>query len=83
MKDEIELVNRLSQAGFSSDEVTSFFSPKWMPQMCDAAELFAGITKAAGISYAALEPNEKGAERAIVSGADQIAIFVSASETFS
>ncbi|MEM1285186.1 MAG: hydroxymethylglutaryl-CoA lyase [Pseudomonadota bacterium] len=82
-EDKIELVDLLSRAGFPSIEVTSFVSPKWVPQMRDAAEVFAGITKASGISYAALAPNEKGAERAVLGGADEIAVFVSASETFS
>ncbi len=81
--DKIALVDRLSACGFSKIEVTSFVSPKWVPQMADAAEVLAGITRAPGTSYAALTPNLRGLEGAIEARADEVAIFASASEGFS
>lgn len=81
--EKIALVDLLSQAGFRRIEVTSFVSPKWVPQMADAAEVMAGITRAAGISYAVLTPNMKGYEGAKAARADEVAIFASASEGFS
>lgn len=82
-EDKISLVDCLSGAGFKRIEVASFVSPKWVPQMADSADVLAGIKRGAGISYAALTPNMKGLERAIEAGADEIAIFGSASEGFS
>lgn len=82
-EDKISLVDCLSGAGFKRIEVASFVSPKWVPQMADSANVLAGIMRGAGISYAALTPNMKGLERAIEAGADEIAIFGSASEGFS
>ncbi len=81
--DKIALIDLLSQAGFRRIEVASFVSPKWVPQMADGAEVLAGITRAPGVSYAALTPNLKGFERAMAAGADEVAIFGSASEGFS
>lgn len=81
--DKIALVDRLSKAGFRRIEVASFVSPKWVPQMADSAEVLAGITRVPGVSYAALTPNMKGLEGALAAGADEIAIFGSASEGFS
>ena len=81
--DKIALVDMLSRAGFRRIEVTSFVSPKWVPQMADAAEVLAGITRAPGVSYAALTPNLKGYEGAKAARADEVAIFASASEGFS
>ncbi len=81
--EKISLVNKLSEAGFRRIEVASFVSPKWVPQMADSADVLAGITRAAHISYAALTPNLKGLERAIDAKADEVAIFGSASEGFS
>ena len=81
--EKIALVDRLSQAGFRRIEVTSFVSPKWVPQMADAAEVLAGITRAQGVRYAALTPNLKGYEGARAARADEVAIFASASEGFS
>ena len=81
--DKIRLVDLLSECGFSRIEVTSFVSPKWVPQMADAAEVLAGITRSPGVSYAALTPNIKGYDRARAANADEIAIFGSASEGFS
>lgn len=81
--DKIKLVNLLSDCGFSHIEVTSFVSPKWVPQMADAAEVMAGITRKPGICYAALTPNLQGYARAITARADEVAVFASASEGFS
>lgn len=81
--DKIALVDLLSTAGFRRIEVTSFVSPKWVPQMGDAAEVMAGITRAPGISYAVLTPNLKGYEGARAARASEIAVFASASEGFS
>lgn len=81
--DKIALVDRLSEAGFRRIEVASFVSPKWVPQMADSAEVLAGIVRADGIRYAALTPNMRGYEAALAAGADEIAIFGSASEGFS
>ncbi len=81
--DKIALVDCLSRAGFRRIECASFVSPKWVPQMADSGEVLAGITRAAGVSYAALTPNMQGLERAIAAKADEVAIFGSASEGFS
>ena len=64
-------------------EVSAFVSPKWVPQMADAAEVFAGITRRPGMRYTALVPNLAGLERALAAGVDEVAIFAAASETFS
>lgn len=81
--DKVALVDMLSRAGFRRIEVTSFVSPKWVPQMADAAEVLAGIRRAPGVRYAALTPNLKGYQAARAAGADEVAIFASASEGFS
>lgn len=81
--DKITLVDMLSDCGFEKIEVTSFVSPKWVPQMADANEVMAGITRKAGVSYAVLTPNMRGYEGAIAAKADEIAVFGSASEGFS
>lgn len=80
---KIALVDCLSRAGFRRIEAASFVSPKWVPQMADGADVLAGIKRAPGVSYAALTPNLKGLERAIAAGADEVAVFGSASEGFS
>ncbi|WP_417263946.1 hydroxymethylglutaryl-CoA lyase [Celeribacter sp.] len=80
---KIELINLLSDAGFEKIEATSFVSPKWVPQLADAAEVMAGITRRKGTDYAVLTPNLKGFERALEAGADEVAVFASASESFS
>ncbi|MBL4647037.1 MAG: hydroxymethylglutaryl-CoA lyase [Rhizobiales bacterium] len=80
---KIELINHLSAAGFSNIEAASFVSPKWVPQMADAAEVMAGITRKPGVTYSALTPNLRGLERALEAGVDEVAIFGAASETFS
>ena len=80
--DKIELIDRLSQTGLRSIEATSFVSPQWVPQLADAAEVFAGITRAPGIAYPVLVPNEKGYERARAAGVQEVAVFTAASEAF-
>ena len=81
--DKIILTNLLSAAGFESIEVTSFVSPRWVPQLKDAHEVMTNITRHAGVNYIALTPNLKGLDAAIAAQADEIAIFAAASETFS
>ena len=81
--DKIRLVDGLSRCGFRKIEVTSFVSAKWVPQMADASEVMAGISRRKGISYCALTPNLLGLERALAANADEVAIFSSASEGFS
>ncbi|WP_304616166.1 hydroxymethylglutaryl-CoA lyase [Paracoccus sp. (in: a-proteobacteria)] len=81
--EKIALVDLLSQAGFRRIEVTSFVPARWVPQMADAAEVLAGITRRPGIRYAALTPNLRGYQAARAAGADEVAIFASASEGFS
>lgn len=81
--DKITLVNLLSECGFSKIEVTSFVSPKWVPQMADAAAVLAGINRKSGVVYTALTPNLTGFEKAMRAHADEVAIFGSASEGFS
>lgn len=80
---KIRLVDLLSSAGFRRIEVTSFVPPAWVPQMADAAEVMAGISRRPGIRYAALTPNLRGYQAARAAGADEVAIFASASEGFS
>lgn len=80
---KIEFVDRLSAAGFPNVETTSFVSPKWVPQMADAGEVMAGITRRAGTIYSVLVPNMKGLESALAARADEIVIFGAASEAFS
>lgn len=81
--DKVALVDCLSRAGFRRIEVASFVSPKWVPQMAGSAEVLAGIKRADGVRYAALTPNMRGYEDARAAGADEIAVFASASEGFS
>ncbi|SIQ98740.1 hydroxymethylglutaryl-CoA lyase [Solilutibacter tolerans] len=80
--DKIELINRLSDCGLKTIEATSFVSPKWVPQMADAAEVYAGIDKRPGIAYPVLVPNLQGYERARAVGVQEIAVFTAASEAF-
>ena len=82
-EDKITLVDKLSKVGFRHIEVTSFVSPKWVPQMGDAAEVMAGITRHDDITYAALTPNIKGFDGAMAAKANEVAIFGAASEGFS
>jgi len=81
--DKIAFVNALSDAGHRVIEVSAFVSPKWVPQMADAAEVFAGIARRSGTRYTALVPNLAGLQRAIAARVDGIAVFAAASESFS
>ncbi|WP_298331487.1 hydroxymethylglutaryl-CoA lyase [Asticcacaulis sp.] len=80
---KIALIDRLSQTGLRFIEASSFVSAKWVPQMADAAEVMAGISRAPNLTYPVLTPNLKGYEAALASGAQSVAIFAAASETFS
>jgi hydroxymethylglutaryl-CoA lyase len=80
---KIELIDRLADAGLKVIEAGSFVSPKWVPKMADTAEVMAGIRRRAGVSYPVLAPNMKGLEGAIAAGAEEVAVFGAASETFS
>lgn len=80
---KVDFVNRLSETGLKSIEVTSFVSPKWVPQMADNVQVFQSIEKKAHVSYPVLVPNLKGLENALQVGVREIAIFGAASETFS
>jgi len=80
---KIELVHRLQAAGLKEIEVTSFVSPKWVPQMADNAEVMAGINRLPGVRYSVLTPNLKGFEAALLTKPDEIVVFASASEAFS
>jgi hydroxymethylglutaryl-CoA lyase len=79
---KIELIDRLSATGLRTIEATSFVSPKWVPQLADAAEVFAGINRRPGVEYPVLVPNLQGYERARAVGAEEIAVFTAASEAF-
>jgi hydroxymethylglutaryl-CoA lyase len=81
--DKIAFVNRLSAAHLPVIEVTAFVSPKWVPQMADAGEVFAGIMRAPGIRYTALVPNLAGLDRAIAAQVTEVAVFAAATDTFS
>ena len=80
---KIELVHRLQRAGLKEIEVTSFVSPKWVPQMADALEVMAGINRNSDVRYSVLTPNMKGFEAAAAAKPDEIVVFASASEAFS
>ena len=80
---KIELVHRLQSAGLKEIEVTSFVSPKWVPQMADALDVMAGIQRQPGVRYSVLTPNMKGFEAAATSKPDEIVVFAAASEAFS
>ena len=80
---KIELVHRLQAAGLKEIEVTSFVSPKWVPQMADNAEVMAGVQRQSGVRYSVLTPNLQGFEAAIKSRPDEIVVFGAASEAFS
>lgn len=81
--DKIEFVNRLSLAALPVVEVSAFVSPKWVPQLADAAEVFAGITRRPSIRYAALVPNLAGLDRAMSAGVTEIAVFAATTDAFS
>ena len=80
---KIELVHRLQQAGLKEIEVTSYVSPKWVPQMADNHEVMEGVARQAGVAYSVLTPNLKGYEAAVLDKPDEIVVFGSASEAFS
>jgi len=80
---KVELVDRLTAAGFEAVEVTSFVSPKWVPQMSDGAEVMARIQRKRGVTYSVLVPNMKGFEGALAAKADEVVVFGAASEAFS
>ena len=79
---KIELIDRLSATGLRTIEATSFVSPKWVPQLADAAEVYAGITRRPGVADPVLVPNLQGYERALAAGAEEVAVFTAASEAF-
>ena len=83
VSDKLKLVHDLADAGVSYIEAGSFVSPKWVPQMAGSAELFAGIQRKDGVTYAALAPNLRGFEDALAAGVKEIAVFAAASESFS
>ena len=81
--DKIALVGMLQDAGLREIEVTSFVSPKWVPQMADNAAVMAAIERKPGVRYSVLTPNLKGFEAALAGGPDEIVVFAAASEAFS
>jgi len=81
-EDKISFIEALAEAGFTRIEITSFVSPKWIPQMADAAQIYRKVSKKIGVKYIALVPNEKGLQQALANGVDAIAVFTAASETF-
>jgi hydroxymethylglutaryl-CoA lyase len=80
---KIRFIDALSSTGLEEIEVSSFVSPRWVPQLADAAEVFAGIRRVPGVVYSALVPNRQGLDGAIAAAADKLAVFTAASETFS
>ena len=80
--DKIALIDRLSRTGLRTIEATSFVSPRWVPQLADAAEVFTGIHREPGVAYPVLVPNETGYDRARAVGVEEIAVFTAASEAF-
>ena len=80
---KVELVHRLQAAGLKEIEVTSFVSPKWVPQMADGAAVMAAIERRAGVRYSVLVPNMKGLEAALPTRPDEVVVFGAASEAFS
>ena len=80
---KVDLVHRLQVAGLKEIEVTSFVSPKWVPQMADNAEVMAGIVRKPGVRYSVLTPNMQGFEAALKTRPDEIVVFAAASEAFS
>ena len=80
---KVTLIDRLTEAGFPAIEATSFVSPKWVPQMADAADVMGRIRRKPGVRYPVLTPNMKGFEAARAAGCDEVAVFVAATESFS
>ncbi len=81
-KDKIKFINKLSLCGFKKIETSSFVSPKWVPQLSDAFDVFRGIERIESVKYTALTPNEKGFDNALEAKVDEVAVFTAASETF-
>jgi len=79
---KIAFIDALSQSGVAEIEVSAFVSPRWVPQLSDAEHVFNGITRREGVTYSALVPNRQGFDGALAAGADKIAVFTAASETF-
>lgn len=79
---KLEFLDRLAAAGLTVLEATSFVSPKWVPQLADAEELLAKLSRREGVRYPVLVPNERGLDRALAAGCTEIAVFGSATETF-
>src|SRR6201994_4391220 len=79
---KIELIDRLTDCGLATIEATSFVSPKWVPQLADAADVYTAIRKKSGVRYPVLVPNLQGYERARAVGVTEIAVFTAASEAF-
>ena len=79
---KLEFLDRLADAGLTTQEATSFVHPKWVPQLADAEDLLAGLKQRDGVRYPVLVPNERGLDRALAAGVRHIAIFASATETF-
>jgi hydroxymethylglutaryl-CoA lyase len=79
---KLELIDRLGDAGLAAIEVTSFVSPRWVPQLADADQVMAGLQRRPGVRYPVLTPNQRGFDRAVAAGAEEVAVFVSATETF-
>ena len=79
---KVQLIDKLAQTGLSVVEATSFVSPKWVPQMADAADVLKKINKIKGVSYPVLTPNMKGLESALKAGATEVSVFGAASESF-
>jgi len=80
---KVTLIDMLTDAGFAAVEATAFVSPKWVPQMADAADVMARIRRRPDVRYPVLTPNLRGFESALAAGADEVAVFVAASESFS
>ncbi|KFC66857.1 Isopropylmalate/homocitrate/citramalate synthase [Bosea sp. LC85] len=81
--DKLALIDLLARAGLGRIEATAFVSPRWVPQMADHDAVMRGASRRSGVVYSALVPNEKGAEAALAAGAQALAVFTAASETFS
>ena len=79
---KLELIDRLAAAGLTVIEATSFVAPSWVPQLADAEQVMAGLQRRGGVRYPVLAPNRRGLDRAVAAGADEVAVFVSATETF-
>src|SRR5210317_1200582 len=80
---KVDLIHALQAAGVQHMEATSFVSPRWVPQMADAAEVLAQVKRRPGVCLSVLTPNMKGLEAALQSGVDEVVVFGAASETFS